>query len=207
MRDRDKAIAAAAALFLLSRGGRRTLTPAQWGTGWAWPMPDLLLASLRFPAVVSQEFRLAGLDRAHYGVDVMYQRRSPLAMETIAWAPGTTSGATMYFCPPGTPVLAARAGVVFDVGETARGHHVVIDHGPPFATFYQHLERVDVAKGEQLAAAATLGVAGADLSGHDNSHLRHLHFAVWYDGAGDDRSVDPSDAMRSWARTTWRIGS
>ena len=142
--------------------------------------------------VVSQEFRGGG-PAPHYGVDLMYGR------------PGA------YFVPDGAvPVLAARAGALWSVHQTARGWGIVIDHGAfgPFATYYQHLESVapNIAaapKGTPIAAGTPLGVMGSDPT--DGGHVRHLHFAVWYQGFGDSASVDPADAMAGWVRPLYRM--
>jgi murein DD-endopeptidase MepM/ murein hydrolase activator NlpD len=139
-----------------------------WGAGWVWPVPGA--------ALVSQEFRRPD----HLGVDIMFR----------------VGG--RWVAPPGTHVLAAKDGVVWSTGETARGHNVVLDHGPPFATFYQHLETVAVSRGQAVKAGDVLGTMGADPT--DPQGLRHLHFAVWYKGNGDKASVDPQSDMGNWRR-------
>lgn len=146
-----------------------------WGAGWTWPVPD----RPGVPAAISQEFKRG----PHYGVDIMYR-------EGVGWS-----------APIGTPVLAARDGVVWSVGETARGRSVVIDHGAPWATFYQHLASVKVVKGQLVRAGEEIGTMGADPT--DAQGLRHLHFATWYKGHGDSGSVDPAKAMASWRRVLW----
>jgi murein DD-endopeptidase MepM/ murein hydrolase activator NlpD len=91
---------------------------------------------------------------------------------------------------------------VWSTGHTSRGWNVVLDHGPPFATFYQHLlEQPLVRAGELVQAGQQIGVMGADPT--DRQGLRHLHFAVWYKGHGDTASVDPESAMASWRRAVW----
>lgn len=180
----------------------------EWGDGWVWPIPDLIDRSpagvdrTLVPQVptVSQEFRGASDPRPHLGVDLMYRARG--------WPRNFTA-------PPGVPVAAARSGTLWSVSRTPRGWAVVVDHGPPWATFYQHLEAVDpaVAKGAQgvarggpgmqLAAGQRLGVMGSDPT--DGGHVRHLHFATWYKGAGDAASVDPEKAMQTWGHWQWTL--
>ena len=171
-----------------------------WGSNWVWPIPEIhLLGGLVYPPVISQEWRASG--SPHYGVDLMYER-----------APGRRS----FFVPDvDVPVLAANGGTLWSVERTPRGWAVVIDHGKPFATFYQHLREVDpvIAAGAQgvhhgkwgppmvIASGQRLGVMGADPL--DAAHVRHLHFAVWYQGAGDSASVDPSTEMSKWGRVAW----
>ena len=117
-----------------------------------------------------------------------------------------------FVVPEGTPVLAARAGKLWSVQQTARGLSVVVDHGKPFATFYQHLASVDPAiagggnpslafRGMAIEAGQRLGTVGIDPT--DPSKVRHLHFAVWYNGSGDGSSVDPSSVMPGWRRIVW----
>jgi len=148
-----------------------------WGGGWVWPVPDR--TSVGAPALISQEFK-PGI---HMGVDIMYR----------------VGG--RYEAPVGTPILAARDATVWSVAEGARGKNVVLDHGAPFATWYQHLADVQVVKGERVKAGQQIGTMGADPT--DPQGLRHLHFAVWYKGHGDSSSVDPARAMVSWRRASW----
>lgn len=126
----------------------------------------------------------------------------------------TVNGRRQYWVPDGVPVLAARDGTLWSVERTARGWAIVIDHGPPFSTFYTHLESVetDIANGIQgvrrngeplfIPAGRQLGRVGHDPT--DANRVRHLHFAVWYQGAGDAASVDPTQDMATWRRLQWR---
>ncbi len=148
----------------------------EWGGGWVWPVPNHGGAV----PVITNPFSAP----KHYGVDIMYRS-----------ADGHPNA------PEGTPILAARDGVVWSTGQTVRGRNVVLDHGKPFATFYQHLTTVFVAKGDRVTAGQQIGIMGSDPS--DPEGLRHLHFAVWYKGNGDSSSVDPETAMRSWRRVSW----
>ena len=174
------------ALILLAMS-KKTLP---WGTGWSWPIPQLEMSGAMLLPAISQEYRGGGAS-PHYGLDLMYGR------------PGA------YFVPAGAvPVLAARAGALWSVHRTARGWGVVIDHGAPWATYYQHLESVvpeleSAPRGTPIAAGQPLGVMGSDPL--DGGHVRHLHFAVWYQGHGDAASVDPADAMSGWVRPLYRL--
>lgn len=184
-----------AALILAAMSNEQ---PIPWGDGWLWPIPEIQPSAdpvgpgIAMLPVVSQEFRGAGGGRApHYGVDLMYRNPDP---------------PPVFTAPAGVPVLAARAGKLWSVTRTARGWAIVLDHGPPFATFYQHLESVDpviahAQRGELVQAGKVLGVMGSDPT--DGGHVRHLHFAVWYRGFGDNSSVDPAKAMESWRRVSW----
>jgi murein DD-endopeptidase MepM/ murein hydrolase activator NlpD len=80
----------------------------------------------------------------------------------------------------GTPVLAAAAGTVTLAERNLffTGGTVIIDHGYGLATTYQHLDRVDVAVGEHVAAGAPIGLLGA--TGRVTGP--HLHWALnWYE--------------------------
>lgn len=147
-----------------------------WSGAWVWPVPNSKTVG---PAIISQEFHAP----AHMGVDIMYRR----------------GGTHEWIAPVGTPILAARDGTVWSTGETARGHNVVLDHGPPWATFYQHMTEVLVNKGDRVVAGQRIGTMGADPT--DAQGLRHLHFETWYQGDGK-HAVDPGKAMIGWGRVT-----
>lgn len=187
--ERDAELAVIAGLILLGM----TNESIPWGDGWTWPIP-IIQPTPQGPTqammpVISQEFRGAGAGQApHYGVDLMYR----------------VGG--RFTAPEGVPVLAARDGKLWSIDKTARGWAVVLDHGPPFATFYQHLESIDMAlqgaaRGTAIRAGQMLGIMGSDPT--DGGHVRHLHFAVWYKGAGDAASVDPASAMARWRMASW----
>ena len=149
----------------------------EWGTGWVWPVPDRSAAQ---PAVMSQEFRPTN----HRGVDIMFRE------------------AGKWVAPEGTPILAARDGVVWSTGSTARGGNVVLDHGPPFATFYQHLATITVTQGQHVKAGQQIGTMGADPT--DPQGYRHLHFEVWYKGAAD-KAVDPAPMLARAPHSGWGL--
>jgi murein DD-endopeptidase MepM/ murein hydrolase activator NlpD len=181
-----------------------------WGPPelWTVPVPDLVLAeqgNLRYQAMVSNGF----VDPSHLGVDLFYRRSS--IGDQPRYVPGSHDGDERWFNPPTTPIVAARDGVVWSAGLSKRGYSVVIDHGGPFATFYQHLSLLDVPEREAGSSLSPYPVKAGDqigMMGYDPTDpggLRHLHFAVWYKGAGDDASVDPQVAMSSWRRTSWLL--
>ncbi len=86
--------------------------------------------------------------------------------------------------PCGTPVRAARAGVVRTAGrDGAYGNRVVLDHGDGLRTAYAHLSSTSVSPGRRIDARTVVGRVGST----GLSTGCHLHFMVLRDG----RPVDP----------------
>jgi murein DD-endopeptidase MepM/ murein hydrolase activator NlpD len=88
----------------------------------------------------------------------------------------------------GTPVLAAGAGVVKQVGwYGGYGNYIQIDHGGGVATAYAHLQRFLVKPGDVVIAGQAIGRMGST----GRATGPHLHFEVRLEG----RPVDPVMAM------------
>ncbi len=95
---------------------------------------------------------------------------------------------------PGAEIRAAAGGTVAEAtadysGGDAHGTVVVLDHGNGIKTFYSHLERLDVAKGQRLAKGEVLGTQGA--TGKVTGP--HLHFEVWVNGEFRDPALFVSE--------------
>jgi len=193
---------AALALGVLLVGSVRL----EWGDGWQWPLPAVRVDGRTYPAVISDGLgspRPGG--RRHDGVDVDYQRSSRSDL-VARYPPGTSSGTRGFFAPPGVPVLAARDGRVWSCARTSRGIMVVIDHGAPWATLYQHLDSttlsrhargLDVATGSPtlVRRGDVLGTMGGDPM-QGSRAFRHLHFETHH----GTKAVDPSSVMATWPR-------
>ena len=85
----------------------------------------------------------------------------------------------------GTPVVAAGAGEVIDIGDYFfSGRTVILDHGQGFLTLYAHLSAVDIAASVSVAEGARIGAVGA--TGRVTGP--HLHFSVFLNRT----AVDPA---------------
>jgi murein DD-endopeptidase MepM/ murein hydrolase activator NlpD len=87
--------------------------------------------------------------------------------------------------PTGTPVVAAAAGRVIDVGDYFfNGNTVWVDHGAGLMTMYCHLASTSVKLGDVLEGGAPIGAVGA--TGRVTG--AHLHWSVSLNGV----MVDPA---------------
>jgi murein DD-endopeptidase MepM/ murein hydrolase activator NlpD len=88
--------------------------------------------------------------------------------------------------PGGTPIQAAKDGVVKIVGDQGDGYgnKVVIDHGDGTQTLYGHASALHVQEGQQVKAGDVIASVGS--TGHSTGN--HLHFEVIVNG----QPVDPS---------------
>lgn len=91
--------------------------------------------------------------------------------------------------PSGTPVGAAGRGVVTFAGHNDGGYGnlVVVAHRLGFETWYAHLQRIDVVRGQSVAGGVIVGRVGA--TGHATGP--HLHFEVRLFGT----PIDPAPRM------------
>ena len=186
---------------------------SDWGAGWMWPVPTLKMGGHSYEAVITDGVGSPRGGELHHGVDIMYRRRNPADRPeyTTKTVNGVRNGSPMHFAPPGTPIVAARDGKVWSVGNTPHGWSVVIDHGKPFATYYTHLSSAVLpahASGRNTVTGTETHVKAGDIIGWmgasplDGEHLRHLHFEVWHGGTTNE-AIDPAPEMPTWQRPTW----
>lgn len=100
--------------------------------------------------------------------------------------------------PRGTPVLSVLAGEVVNVtpwnGTSSAGNYVIVRHESGEATAYLHLDRIDVAAGQQLEAGEQLGAVGR--TGATYNHLHLTYFRTLNSDAMDERqSFNPLELL------------
>ncbi|MDR2175123.1 MAG: M23 family metallopeptidase [Synergistaceae bacterium] len=91
--------------------------------------------------------------------------------------------------PKGTPILAARDGVVLDVGTNKNkkyrgyGNTALLDHGNGIVTLYAHCQSVSVKKGQTVKRGDVIGFVGSS----GRATTAHVHFEVRKNG----KAVNP----------------
>lgn len=120
--------------------------------------------------------------------------RFPVPKGTISspWGPRTSPftgkldfhGGVDIAAPEGTDVIAARDGVVAEVGADSEfGNFVQIRHSGGYESFYAHLQRVVVQLNEEVSSGMMIGTVGTT----GLSTGPHLHFEIRLYG----KSLDP----------------
>ena len=92
--------------------------------------------------------------------------------------------------PKGTPIQAARTGVVSYVknsGSSGYGYHVVVDHGDGMVTLYAHCSKVYVRSGQAVQQGDVIAAVGST----GRSTGNHLHLEVRIGG----KKVNPRQFM------------
>ena len=83
-------------------------------------------------------------------------------------------------CPTGTPIYAARSGMVTVAAyqKNGAGNYVSINHGDGFASIYMHMTHYIVSPGQYVQAGQVIGYVGSTGA----SKGPHLHFGISYKG-------------------------
>lgn len=96
-----------------------------------------------------------------------------------------TAGASTYHQgidlggPEGTPIYAARTGVVTIASySNSAGYYVTINHGDGFSSIYMHMTGYVVSGGQAVSAGQLIGYMGST----GISTGPHLHFGIAYNG-------------------------
>lgn len=89
--------------------------------------------------------------------------------------------------PNGTPILAAKAGVVvISQYGSSYGNYVVLSHPDGTRTLYAHMSQRSVSAGDTVSQGKTVGLVGSTGS----STGSHLHFETWT-GSSSSSRVNP----------------
>jgi murein DD-endopeptidase MepM/ murein hydrolase activator NlpD len=183
----------------VAAGRASTENPGE-GSLWVWPLPRWNGYEPRISSGFGARRTAQGEQAMHLGVDIMY-RRNNLADQRGRYPPGTPHGSRNHFMPDAVSVLAVTDAKVWSAGMTPRGYTVVLDHGPPWASYYTHLAQMFVRpttrgqSGQRVRAGDVIGHVGADPL--DRERLMHLHFELWYRGARES-AIDPEPLMAAW---------
>ncbi|MCI8548821.1 MAG: M23 family metallopeptidase [Bacilli bacterium] len=98
-------------------------------------------------------------------------------------------------------IMSVEKGIVVFAGvQKAYGNCVEIEHknndGKRYFTFYAHLARIDVIKGQEVTQGSVIGIQGGDPKRDPNpgySTGSHLHFEIRMSVSGD--YLDPKDYL------------
>ncbi|MGE5197770.1 MAG: M23 family metallopeptidase [Deltaproteobacteria bacterium] len=90
--------------------------------------------------------------------------------------------------PIGTPVLAARSGIVSVVRDEklGMGKYVVIKHLGNMTTLYGHLSQIDVSEYQFIRQGTIIGRVGKTGNANSPAMQPHLHFEVKEGGVPQD---------------------
>jgi len=89
--------------------------------------------------------------------------------------------------PGGTPIMAAKSGVVvLSTYGSSYGNHVAITHADGMRTMYCHMSSRAVSAGQTVSQGQIIGYVGSTGSSTGN----HLHFEVWT-GSSSSSRVNP----------------
>ena len=156
---------------------------------WVYPMPILTDGTNPTESDGWGSPRDGG-GRAHKGNDVMYRRKRTFTKEEwkVKSAAEKDHNSRGYYVPVGTPLLCVKHGKIWSITKSSLGIRVMVDHGKPYASVYQHGGELlrDWKKGDAIRAGELIMTCGYSLK--DAESLRHLHFEFVVNG----EKVDPA---------------
>jgi murein DD-endopeptidase MepM/ murein hydrolase activator NlpD len=90
-----------------------------------------------------------------------------------------------FSAPTGTPIFATGDGVVKKIRHSRRGYGntILIDHGYGYKTFYAHLSKILVKKGQKVKRGEKIGLVGNT----GKSTAPHLHYEI----IKNNRKINP----------------
>ena len=172
----------------MKRAARATRAPRR--RRW---LRRIALLALVFNLVIPPYVRpVSGPVTSRYFLRARPESGNPLALEVHK---GIDFGA-----PRGSPVRAAKSGIVDAVGRSPTlGTYVIIRHWLGFSTLYAHLDAANARAGRPVVKWARIGAVGQ--SGRATGP--HLHFEVRWGG----RRLPPGPflAIDSARRALWRL--
>lgn len=85
-----------------------------------------------------------------------------------------------FTAPKGTPIYATGDGVVVsaDNSMSGYGNHIEINHGFGYRSFYAHLYKYNVKRGQRVRRGDIIGFVGST----GRSEAPHLHYEIYKDG-------------------------
>ena len=79
----------------------------------------------------------------------------------------------------GTPVLAARSGLVIEaISSKGMGNYVILQHSGGLTTIYGHLSSIKTRKGVFVRQGEVIGAVGKTGNANHPDMLPHLHFEL-----------------------------
>lgn len=98
-----------------------------------------------------------------------------------------------FAAPQFSPVIATASGIIIAAGwDSLYGNYVLVEHNKNYATFYGHLNTIDVLHGGRVSAGQVIGTVGS--TGRSTSP--HLHYEVRFRG----EAVDPMGYLPFFAK-------
>jgi tape measure domain-containing protein len=98
--------------------------------------------------------------------------------------------------PAGNPIVAALAGVVkaagWDAVKGRTGIGALIGHAGNQNTYYGHMSKILVGKGDKVKAGQRIGLVGST----GNSSGPHLHFEFWNGNSSWKSPINPNSLLR-----------